>query len=108
MQYSFNWDPAILKFKEVKAFNLKDLSAANFGVHVVKDGKMTFSWYDQAVQGITLADNSTIHQICYTAEGKSGSKSKIQITQDPIIVEITGNDGKQKKFFTETSSVNVK
>ena len=69
---------------------------------------MTFSWYDQAVKGITLADNSTIHQICYSAIGKSGSKSKIQITQDPIIVEITGNDGKQKKFFTETSSVTIK
>jgi len=69
---------------------------------------MTFSWYDQAVQGITVADNSTIHQICYTALGASGTKSKIQITQDPIIVEITGNDSKQKKFFTETGYVNIK
>ncbi|MEK7256445.1 MAG: cohesin domain-containing protein, partial [Bacteroidota bacterium] len=32
MQFTMKWDKDVLKFKEVKGFNLPDLSAQNFGM----------------------------------------------------------------------------
>ena len=108
MQYSINWNPAELTYKSVKGFNLKDLSKNNFGAKSAAKGKLTFSWYDQAIKGISVADKTVIHQICFDAVGKSGTKAKIQITEDPIIVEITGKGGTFLKLFTETAYLKIK
>ena len=108
MQYSINWNPAELAYKSVKGFNLKDLSKNNFGAKQAANGKLTFSWYDQAIKGISIADKTAIHQICFDAVGKAGTKSKIQITEDPIIVEITGKGGIFLKLFTETAYLEIK
>ncbi len=107
MQYSLNWNPKELSYKTVKGFNLKDLSKGNFGANRTNEGKLSFSWFDQAIQGITVADNTSIYQVCFDAIGNSGDKSKVLITEDPVIVEITGKGGTFLKLFTETAYVDI-
>lgn len=107
MQYSLNWNPAELTFTEIKGFNLKDLSKANFGTRRAPEGKIAFSWYDQAIQGVTAADNTTIYQLCFQAKAAAGTKAKVQITEDPTVVEVTGKGSTFLKLFAETAYVTV-
>ena len=106
-QYSINWNPAELKFTALKDFKLKDLSENNFGKHIVDQGKLTLSWYDQNIRGINAPDDSPIFKLCFQAIGDKGKKSKVIFTQDPIAVEITGPNATFLKFSSEPGYVTI-
>jgi hypothetical protein len=97
MQYSLKWDPKLLKFKELKGFNLPGLNADSFGKHILDRGLMTHSWYDANVKGITKGDGETLYEICFEAIGAAGSKSAVQIADAPTIIEIANANG---EFFS--------
>ncbi len=107
-QYSINWNPADLKFLELKDFKLKDLTTNNFGKHVAKEGKLTLSWYDQDIKGISVPEETGIFKICFEAIGSKGKKSKVMFTEDPIAVEITGPNATFLKFSSEPAYVEIK
>ncbi len=108
MQYSISWDKGVLDFLRVQNFNLKDLSKGNFGTSRIKDGILTFSWYDFAVKGVSVPDETVIHQMCFQTKGKKGSKSKIMISDSPVVIEVTGTGNKFLKFFSDNGYVRVK
>lgn len=97
MQYSIKWDPKVLKFKELKGFSLPGLNADSFGKHLLDKGVLTHSWYDATVKGINKGDGETLYEICFEAVGGPGTKSAIQITDTPTIVEIANANS---EFFT--------
>ena len=107
-QYSVNWNPKELKFKELKDFKLKDLSTNNFGKQLADKGKLTLSWFDQNVKGISLPEETPIYKICFEALANKGKKSKLIFTQDPIAVEITGPNATFLKFSSEPAYVVIK
>jgi len=107
-QYSINWNPKELKFIELKDFELKDLSTNNFGKQLATKGKLTLSWYDQNVRGITIPEETTIYKVCFEALAQKGKNSKLIFTQDPIAVEITGPNATFLKFSSEPAYVAVK
>ncbi len=88
MQYTLQWDPAVLKFKSFGNFELPGLSEQNFGTHITQKGKLTHAWFDLNVKGITLPDESPLYELCFEATGDPGSKTTIQFVEDPTIIEI--------------------
>lgn len=88
MQYTLKWDPKVLKLKGVKGFGLPHLSNENFGKQVTDKGLLTYSWYDPNVKGVSKANGDTLYELCFEAIGASGSKSPVQIVNEPTVIEI--------------------
>jgi heme-binding NEAT domain protein len=108
MQHSVNWDPKVLKFEKLQSFALPNLSEANFGATKTEQGLLGISWYDASLKGITLNDNTKIYEICFQTIGTSGTSTKLRITNDPVIVEVSNSDEKLLGIPTGNGQVKVK
>jgi hypothetical protein len=91
MQYSTNFDNEILEYVEVKNPSLKDLSTklgVNFARAPNEDNTLRFTWFVQDLQGISLYDGSTIYQVCFKANGKSGTQTEVDFAEKPMAGEV--------------------
>ena len=104
MQYSMNWNPAILQFEKVQGFKLKDLSASNFGAEQAKDGNLLMAWYDSSVRGVTLNNGTVIYQVVFRVIGEDTSKSRIRFSGKPLIIEVMRADGTPLPFNNTNGS----
>lgn len=87
MQYSMNWDAAVLSFTGHQSYHLPGLGEQNFGTHRTGQGVLTFVWLDNSLQGVTLPDGSAIYQLCFEVRGKSGQRAAIRFSPDPTPIE---------------------
>jgi hypothetical protein len=108
MQYSMNWDPKVLKFREVKSFGLPGLRGTNFSAHLAEKGILTYSWYDGNLQGVTKPDGARLYEICFDVIGEAGNKTMFQFTSQPTIIEITNAAGLFLTLKGEEGGVEVK
>ena len=92
VQHSINWDAKVLKFKSVQNFQLSNVSESNFGLTQAGEGKMGFSWYDPSIKGLDLPDGKTAYQICFDVIGNSGAESRVLVSSDPVVIEVTNNE----------------
>ena len=104
MQYSMNWNPAILQFEKVQGFKLKDLSTSNFGAEQAKDGNLLMAWYDSSVRGVTLNNGTVIYQVVFRVIGEDTSKSRIRFSGKPLIIEVMRADGTPLPFNNTNGS----
>lgn len=97
MQFSINWDPSIISITGVQGFNpaVPDISQnGNFGwenfpvPNAIAPGVMTFSWSDNSFTGVSLPDGSIFFEICFDVVGQLGDCSDLNITSNPVTVEI--------------------
>ncbi len=95
IQFSLNWNKDVLQFVGVDNFGLPGVTTeGNFGpAEESEGGKLRFSWYQQELTGVDLADMSTIFSIWFNVVGTLNSSSQVMITDDPIIIEVVGLDG---------------
>ena len=108
MQYSIKWDPKVLKFKDFQGFNLPQLSAENFGRHLLDKGLLTHSWFDANVKGISRSDGDALYEICFETVGAPGSKSAVQIINAPTTIEIANVNSEFLTLETIPGTVLVK
>ncbi len=108
MQYTMQWDKKVLKYKGVQNFNVPAMSAANFGPRTAAEGKLTFSWYDPNVRGISLPAGTSLYQVCFDVIGESGSKAFFQFTDFPTVTEIMQTDGTFLDLNWTSGKVTVK
>jgi len=108
MQYSMNWDPNVLKFKEVRAFGLPAMSKNNFGAHLTEKGILTFSWYDPNLRGMTKNGEIKLYEVCFDVIGEPGSQAQFAFNGKPTIVEITNAAGVFLNLRTQGGLVEVK
>ena len=66
MQFSLNWDPSVLEFKEIGDFNLPDLTESVFNTTIVEGGELSVAWFDNPVSGQTVADGTNLFSITFT------------------------------------------
>ena len=94
MQYTMEYDKNKFQYTGVQGFNLSGLSAANFGPNQ-NLGRISFSWFDPNVSGITLADGATIYQVCFNATGANncGSTTEFKFTGSQTPIEVTNTTG---------------
>lgn len=107
MQYTMNWNPNVLKFEKFGDFQLKDLGESNFNIKTAPKGMIPISWYDQDIKGITLADNTSIYQICFEVIGDPGSSSRFILTNDPVTIEISDASGQLVELNSRRAKVEV-
>lgn len=88
MQYSMSWDTSVLKFRQVRAFDLPSMGPNNFGTHLTSRGTLTFSWYDPNLRGMTKGGAVHLYELCFLATGLPGSKTQISFGSNPTVVEI--------------------
>lgn len=104
MQYTMKWDPAVLKFKEVKGFGLPGMAATNFGASAADKGLLAYSWFDANVQGITQGDGYQLYEVCFETIGESGQSSNVEFVDKPVVIEIS-NAASQFLGLDATSGV---
>lgn len=94
MQFSVNWDPAVLQFDSVATSGiLPDYSSTNFGFNSVAQGDLLTSWVDMSLQGVDIADTVQIFTIHFTGVGNIGENTTVEITGEPSVIEFSTADG---------------
>lgn len=106
-QYTLRWDPNILKFNRLTDFKLKALSAQNFNTTKADKGLLIKSWFDPAIQGISLEDGEDIYSICFETIGEINAESYIYFSGDPTIIEMSDPSG-EIDFKSEKSIITVR
>ncbi len=107
MQYTMQWDPKVLEFKEVRNHGLPGMKENNFSTHLTKEGKLTFSWYDPRLVGLTKADGVKLYDVCFETVGKAGTVSKFEFTSLPTVIEIADAKGMFLDLRTEGGDIKI-
>jgi len=115
VQFSINWDPTILTITSVQGFNpmLPDLGTGNFSwrnfpsPNGIAPGVMGFTWTDFTFAGIDLPDGDTFFEICFDVIGQLGDCSNLDITNNPVPIEIGDPDQNIFQLVTRPGKVRV-
>lgn len=106
MQYTITWNKNVLEFTALKNFNLPFLDQNDFGLHLTQNGLLTCAWIDDALKGVTVADNTSVYQVCFIVKGKAGEESYFKITDRPTSIEVI--DLREKSVPLTKKAGNVK
>lgn len=89
IQGTVQFDPAILQFVSVQNFTLlTGMTIGGFGTSQVNSGKLTFSWMEPGLAGLTLSDSSTIFSITFLVTGSAGQTTPLQFVNVPTPFEV--------------------
>ena len=91
IQSSINWDPSVLQYDSVTAFNLSDLDVNSFGITNASSGQIGFSWNDNdsdPFNGVTLANGTIIFEMCFTVIGSVNDMTCVLFDDNPIPIEV--------------------
>lgn len=90
MQFSLNWDTTVIRFKEVHSFteSLPQFTKESIGTTEVEAGKLIVVWFDNSLQGISLADSTHLLQVKFEVIGQGGEASDILFSDIPAVIEI--------------------
>jgi len=86
-QGTIQFDPSVVTFASVQDFGLTGMTAANFGTTLITGGKLTFSWFDNTLSGVSLADSTIIFSIRLNVIGSAGQQSTIGFINSPTAIE---------------------
>ncbi|MBI4325792.1 MAG: tandem-95 repeat protein, partial [Chloroflexi bacterium] len=89
VQFSLQWDPAVLQFTGVTDFGLAGLTADNFNANNAAAGKLSFSWDDPDRAGVTRPDGAVIFALQFVAIGADGTSTSVQFPDEPTPREVT-------------------
>ncbi|GJM35368.1 MAG: hypothetical protein DHS20C18_43690 [Saprospiraceae bacterium] len=107
MQFSINYDPAVLQFASLGNFNLDGLNATAFGTPAggTAPGVITMSWLDPQLAGETLSDGTEIFEVCFNVIGSTNTT--VMITGTPAAIEVTNSDEDGEMVTTESGTVDL-
>lgn len=89
IQFSFQWDPAVMQFVSVQGFGFPNVSSGNFGTTFVDQGKVSFSWFPFSGQPLTLPDGTPVFELCFEVIGEPGESALLTVGSDPTAIEVT-------------------
>ncbi len=112
MQFTIDYDPAILEFKEIRNINSalridEEFLSDNFGLPgtgQVPLGKITMVWDAPGARAITINDGTTLFQICFTI--KSKDRTVIDFSNDPTAIQIIDDQENIIPFNSDAGTVN--
>lgn len=90
-QFTLQWDPAVIRFQSIGNYGLPDLGTGNFGTTLTNNGKLTFSWDDPTVAGVSRANGTVIFTVSFLVVGASGSVSALSFVDTPTPREVAVN-----------------
>ncbi|MBK6782468.1 MAG: gliding motility-associated C-terminal domain-containing protein [Saprospiraceae bacterium] len=104
MQFSFTWNPAVLKYVSTGMYDLKGLSQASFSNNNQTSVNLSWNTGDNSV--VSVPDNHKIFQICFELIGDCDTKSAVQIVGTPLAIEVVGISGNNNDFEFDTEITN--
>ncbi len=111
MQFSMQWDPAVLQYSAVNGFNPALIgfneSAFNTTPALTSTGRITVSWADLTFMGVTLPDSAVIFRLCFNVIGSLGQFSEVAFTNTPTNTEIGDANLNPYGFLGRSGFVNV-
>ena len=86
-QGTIEWDDQVVTYDTVYQYGLPGMNVSNFGLAQLGNGKLTFSWNEPNLQGVTLPDSSAIFVLRFDLTGTPGTASPVSLTSDPTMLE---------------------
>ncbi len=98
-QYAINWNPNIIAYQNIQLTgNLPNFTAASYdeSASLTDNGQLIVNWSSSnQIQGTTVADGTSIFQICFNVIGFSSQCSQIDVSNFPVDIIVnsapTGN-----------------
>ena len=84
IQFSINWDPALLEFTGVNSLNSL-VSGANINTTGSSSGITTFSFFGGP---ITVPNNEVFFELCFDVLGTNGGSTDVEFTGNPTSIEV--------------------
>lgn len=109
MQYSLNWNPAILKYDTVINFNLPGISTDMIGADpdTLASGKIGLLWTSFQPNGNKLADGSSMLTFVFDVVGAKGQSTEINIGDSPVFTEAYDTSGKEISVIKGSGIVTI-
>ena len=111
VQYSVNWNPAVLDFRTIKNFNpsVPGLSPSVFGTPqvLIDAGKFTLSWIESSISPITIPDGSLFFTVEFEVIGDPCQSTAVSITNDPLEIEVAEVGEVQVGLVANNGDVNI-
>ncbi|GJM32449.1 MAG: hypothetical protein DHS20C18_14500 [Saprospiraceae bacterium] len=105
MQYSFRWNPELLKLNGVEQFQLPGLEASNFGLHRIAEGILTFVWIKEDLKGVNRENGASLFQLCFTVLGGAGEEATVRIWDSPTAFEAVNEREELQPYHTKKGKV---
>lgn len=99
LQFSLNWDPAVLSYNGVQNFGLPNMAAASFGQPA--PGELNMIWLAPGLSGVTLPDGSVLFQLSLTINGPVGAASPIAFAASPLSPQAVDGTGQPVTVATQ-------
>jgi gliding motility-associated-like protein len=103
VQFSLNYDPIVLEFASVGAFNLTGLGANDFDTST--DGVITLDWSNGS--GVTVSNNTDIFEICFNILGDPGDESDIDFVNHPLAINVMNANNEEVVLDGRSGNVSV-
>ena len=88
-QFIVKWNPSVLKWKELGSVN--NIGISNQHISTYGNDGLKISWND--AQSKTVADNTTLFQLCYDVQGDCNSSTMINLVGEPgFQIEVSSNE----------------
>ncbi len=107
IQGTVQFDPAIASFVQVETFGLPGMNAANFGTTFAAIGRITFSWNDANLTGVSVPDGTVIFSIRLTLVGSAGQQGVTSFVNTPTLIEITDNTFNPVPFTLQNGLIQI-
>ena len=110
LQFSLNWNPAVLKYDTVSNFNLPGLSADMIGADpdTLASGKIALLWTSFQPLGNIMADGSTMLTFILDVVGLKGDSTAVVISDSPVFAEAYDSVGNEVPVIKGIGYVYVK
>jgi hypothetical protein len=93
-QFSMEWDVNSLLFDEIQVSDnlLNGYNSSSFNLSNTGDGTLAVAWFNPMTTPVSLADNTVLFSLCFTAGNLSGG-SEVAFTNIPTPIEVTDGQG---------------
>lgn len=106
-QGTLQFDQSILSFVSIQQYGLPDMNSGTFGTTQAGSGKLTFSWYDNDLLGVSVADSTIIFSVTFNITGTAGQVSDLSFVNSPAMLEIVNNAYETQTVLISNGSVTV-
>ncbi len=109
MQGSINWDAGKLSFSGISYFGSPTLplNSSNFGLTQTSTGKLSFSWNDINLAGVTLPNSTILFSLQFLTTATSSTSTTIQISNSPTVIEFIDIAFSSKTYIAHSGTVNI-
>jgi len=88
IQGTIGFDTTVITYNSVNQFGLSGMTNASFGTANTGSGKLTYSWNDATLGGVTLPDSTIIFTVHFNVTGSAGHQSPVNFVNSPTSLEV--------------------